>query len=353
MRSLAAEGRTVFVSSHLMSEMQLTADQLVVIGRGRLIADAPIATVIAGSSRTTVHVRVPDPRRPRGTAGAADRRGGAGRVTAQTADRHRRTGGAGRRPRPRARDTAARAAHQAGVARRGLHGTDRRQRRVRRGGGVMTDAILHFAQELMSSWWIYLALFGFAALDGFFPAIPSETLVVTAGVFAATGEPNLYAVIAVAAAGAFVGDHVSYALGRGAGGRLIDRTKPGTKRHAMSPWARNALAERGGLVLVVARYVPGGRTAVTLTMGAVRYPLRQLLLVRRSRRRQLGHLLLAGRLHRRQGVRGQPAQGRRPRHRSRPRGDGGRRGRPAPAPQPATPQPQLEARTRLVKAGER
>ncbi len=37
----------------------------------------------------------------------------------------------------------------------------------------------------MSSWWIYLALWGFAALDGFFPAIPSETLVVTAGVFAA------------------------------------------------------------------------------------------------------------------------------------------------------------------------
>ncbi|HEY3556410.1 MAG TPA: ATP-binding cassette domain-containing protein [Kribbella sp.] len=61
MRSLAAEGRTVFVSSHLMSEMQLTADQLVVIGRGRLIADAPATAVIAGSSRTTVAVRVPDP----------------------------------------------------------------------------------------------------------------------------------------------------------------------------------------------------------------------------------------------------------------------------------------------------
>jgi ABC-2 type transport system ATP-binding protein len=61
MRSLAAEGRTVFVSSHLMSEMQLTADQLVVIGRGRLIADAPVADVIAGASRTTVAVRVPDP----------------------------------------------------------------------------------------------------------------------------------------------------------------------------------------------------------------------------------------------------------------------------------------------------
>jgi ABC-2 type transport system ATP-binding protein len=61
MRSLAGQGRTIFVSSHLMSEMQQTADQLVVIGRGRLIVDAPIATVIAGSSRTAVRVRSPQP----------------------------------------------------------------------------------------------------------------------------------------------------------------------------------------------------------------------------------------------------------------------------------------------------
>ncbi|MEU5260468.1 ATP-binding cassette domain-containing protein [Amycolatopsis sp. NPDC021455] len=59
MRSLAAEGRTVFVSSHLMSEMQLTADHLIVIGKGRLLADAPVAEFIAGNSRTTVSVRVP------------------------------------------------------------------------------------------------------------------------------------------------------------------------------------------------------------------------------------------------------------------------------------------------------
>ncbi|MGW4802192.1 ABC transporter ATP-binding protein, partial [Nonomuraea sp. NPDC004297] len=50
---------TVFVSSHLMSEMQLTADHLVVIGRGRLIADAPLADVLAGSSLTGVLVRTP------------------------------------------------------------------------------------------------------------------------------------------------------------------------------------------------------------------------------------------------------------------------------------------------------
>ncbi|MER6168258.1 ABC transporter ATP-binding protein [Streptomyces violaceorubidus] len=60
MRSLASEGRTVFVSSHLMSEMQLTADHLVVIGRGKLLADDTIDRVIARSSLTAVRVRTPD-----------------------------------------------------------------------------------------------------------------------------------------------------------------------------------------------------------------------------------------------------------------------------------------------------
>ncbi|MFI1224525.1 MULTISPECIES: ATP-binding cassette domain-containing protein [unclassified Streptomyces] len=59
-RSLAAEGRTVFLSSHLMSEMQLTADQLVIIGRGRLLADTPMADLLAGSSLASVRVRTPD-----------------------------------------------------------------------------------------------------------------------------------------------------------------------------------------------------------------------------------------------------------------------------------------------------
>jgi ABC-2 type transport system ATP-binding protein len=60
LRSLAAEGRTVFLSSHLMSEMAQTADHLVVIGRGRLITDAPIAQVLAGVGATRVGVRTPE-----------------------------------------------------------------------------------------------------------------------------------------------------------------------------------------------------------------------------------------------------------------------------------------------------
>ncbi len=57
LRGLAAEGRTIFVSSHLMSEMALTADHLVVIGRGRLIAEMPVAEFIACNSRQFVRVR--------------------------------------------------------------------------------------------------------------------------------------------------------------------------------------------------------------------------------------------------------------------------------------------------------
>ncbi len=61
MRALAAEGRTVFVSSHLMSEMENTADHLIVIGRGRLIADCSMAEFIARGTGQAVLVRTPQP----------------------------------------------------------------------------------------------------------------------------------------------------------------------------------------------------------------------------------------------------------------------------------------------------
>ncbi|MEV0315878.1 membrane protein DedA with SNARE-associated domain [Nonomuraea fuscirosea] len=130
----------------------------------------------------------------------------------------------------------------------------------------MSHAILDLVEQVMSSPWLYVALFALALLDGFFPIVPAETSVITAGVFAATGETNLALVIVVAALGAFAGDHISYLIGNRSAGRLRDKKA--------FIWARGALAERGGLVLVVARYIPGGRTATTLTMGAVRHPLR-------------------------------------------------------------------------------
>ncbi|MGW4421139.1 DedA family protein [Streptosporangium sp. NPDC004631] len=135
----------------------------------------------------------------------------------------------------------------------------------------MTQAILDAVQQAMTSPWIYLALFALAMLDGFFPVVPAETSVITAGVFAAsTGAPDIVPVIVVAALGAFVGDHISYAIGR----TTNDRLRNGRRSGKAIAWAERALAERGGLVLVVARYIPGGRTACTLTMGAVAYPRR-------------------------------------------------------------------------------
>jgi ABC-2 type transport system ATP-binding protein len=63
LKGLAADGRTVFVSSHLMSEMQLAADHLIVIGRGRLLADAPMREFIARNSAPVTRVRSPQPDR--------------------------------------------------------------------------------------------------------------------------------------------------------------------------------------------------------------------------------------------------------------------------------------------------
>jgi ABC-2 type transport system ATP-binding protein len=59
LRSLAAEGRTVFLSSHLMSEMALTAEHLIIIGRGRLIGDISVSDFVRDSSRNVVRVRTP------------------------------------------------------------------------------------------------------------------------------------------------------------------------------------------------------------------------------------------------------------------------------------------------------
>ncbi|MBP2181754.1 ATP-binding cassette domain-containing protein [Amycolatopsis magusensis] len=71
MQDLAAEGRTVFVSSHLMSEMALTAAHLIVIGRGRLLADTAVAGFIERNSRSYMRIRTPDPDRLREVLGAA------------------------------------------------------------------------------------------------------------------------------------------------------------------------------------------------------------------------------------------------------------------------------------------
>jgi membrane-associated protein len=137
----------------------------------------------------------------------------------------------------------------------------------------MIETLLTMVEDLATSPWIFPILFAFAALDAFFPVVPSESVLVTAGVFAASGDPNLVLIIAAAALGALVGDHISYLTGRVAGPRVLKLFPEGTRRRATLDRTERVLHERGGSLLVVARYIPGGRTATTLTMGVTNFPL--------------------------------------------------------------------------------
>lgn len=114
----------------------------------------------------------------------------------------------------------------------------------------------------------YLILFAIAAGDAIFPAFPSESAAILAGVLAAL-EPEiaLPAVLAAAAAGAFSGDSVSYALGRFGGRPAQRRFFDGPYGRRAVRWSCEQLRRRGGLILVVARFVPGGRTGATFTSG--------------------------------------------------------------------------------------
>ncbi|MFG1949841.1 DedA family protein [Micromonospora sp. NPDC048830] len=138
--------------------------------------------------------------------------------------------------------------------------------------------VLDVLHGTITSPWVYLVIFVVTAVDAVFPAVPGETVVITAGVFAAGGHPALALVIVVAVLGALAGDHCSYGIGRRGGAQRLARLPAASRRRAGSEWARRAVGRHGGLILTTARYVPGGRTAVTLTMGAVRYPLLRFLL---------------------------------------------------------------------------
>jgi membrane protein DedA with SNARE-associated domain len=139
----------------------------------------------------------------------------------------------------------------------------------------MTDALLPLVEHVVFSPWLYAVLFALAAVDGFFPVVPSEASVVTAGVFAATGDPSIPLVIVAAALGAFAGDQIAYAVGRHAGPRFLSRARPGTRRGSAIDHARRALDVRGGAIIVASRYFPGARVAVSMTAGAVGYEWRR------------------------------------------------------------------------------
>nr|WP_221381926.1 DedA family protein [Actinoplanes polyasparticus] len=126
--------------------------------------------------------------------------------------------------------------------------------------------------ELIEGWMaapaIYAVIFVLALLDAVLPIVPSETVVIAAGVFAVSGVPALPLVIVLAAVGAFAGDHLGYGLSRW----LRRRRSHGRLARAADRIAPH-LHRRGGALIVAGRFVPGGRTAVVTAAGATGYPL--------------------------------------------------------------------------------
>ncbi|MCU1357562.1 MAG: hypothetical protein JWM89_2980 [Acidimicrobiales bacterium] len=117
----------------------------------------------------------------------------------------------------------------------------------------------------------YLVIAGVAAGDAIVPVLPAETLVILGGVLAASGDLSLGLVILAATVGAVVGDNISYQIGRVANrnGRTPEEMS-GRFGKALG-WAEAALAARGSSMLVIGRFIPGGRTALSFGAGYVRF----------------------------------------------------------------------------------
>ncbi|HSS73660.1 MAG TPA: DedA family protein [Gaiellaceae bacterium] len=121
---------------------------------------------------------------------------------------------------------------------------------------------------ISGSEWSYAVVFGVALLDGFFPLVPSETTVIAAGVLAAHGDLRIELVLIAAAAGAICGDNVTFWLGKTLGERVAEKIFIGTRRRHLDR-AHKMVEERGGYLIVIARFIPAGRTAVTFACGSL------------------------------------------------------------------------------------
>jgi membrane-associated protein len=133
----------------------------------------------------------------------------------------------------------------------------------------MREVFESIVDAVSGSDWSYLIVFTIAMLDAFFPIVPSEATAIAAGVVAGTGGLAVEIVILAAAAGALVGDNISFGIGHFLGARVERRFFLGEKARKRLAWARSMLDRRGGYLIVVARFIPGGRTATTFTAGLV------------------------------------------------------------------------------------
>jgi membrane-associated protein len=133
------------------------------------------------------------------------------------------------------------------------------------------------ADYVSGAWWSYPLVFALAYADVLLPILPSETAVITGGVLASSGDMHLWLLIPAAAAGAIAGDNTVYLLGRYFERPLRRRFFGGERAQKRMRWAERQVTERGGELIVVGRFIPGGRTAVTFVSGALQMPWRRFI----------------------------------------------------------------------------
>jgi membrane-associated protein len=139
----------------------------------------------------------------------------------------------------------------------------------------LSAALLHLS---VSSPLSYLIAFGLPALDALIFVLPAEAAVIALGVATSgSSDPRIGALVALAAAGAFVGDNGAYLLGRRLGPAVGERVFAGHRGARRRDWAERSLSRFGAAIIVVCRFIPGGRTAVTLTCGMIGYPRRRFV----------------------------------------------------------------------------
>jgi membrane protein DedA with SNARE-associated domain len=133
---------------------------------------------------------------------------------------------------------------------------------------------LHTASSSPASYGIvFLVVF----LDAILPFVQAEAVVISASVLAAEGDLRIWAIIPIAALAGILGDNLCYFIGSRLGCRLIERFSRRGKWRRRIEQARKGIRARGGLVIVVARFLPVGRTLTTLAAGTLEMPWRRFL----------------------------------------------------------------------------
>ena len=139
------------------------------------------------------------------------------------------------------------------------------------------DLALELLTASLTSPWVYLLIALAAALDSLVPIVPSETLLITAATFAATGQPHPAGLVLAAASGALLGDLAAHLVGRFAA-TGVGRWRRWSRIEKLLGSAHTAFSRRGGTVLIAGRFVPGGRSLATIGSGLLGFPVRAFLL---------------------------------------------------------------------------